>query len=115
MFFFLNLKKQRVNSRNNAVVRRRGLIYGTVLSVIRILPGGLESLLAAPPPGVLRTQEEDRKPLWVDDMPLLCAGGDFNSSHVMTCPSCRGNEVNPGWGNVGLESNGRAKAESSER
>lgn len=48
IIIFFNLKKHRVNSRNNAVVRRRGLICGTVLSVIHILPGGLESLLAAP-------------------------------------------------------------------
>lgn len=71
------------------------LIYGTVLSVIRVLPGGLCHFLQPPPhPGVLRTQEEDRKPLWINDIPQLCVLGRlFNSFHVMTRQSCGGNEV----------------------
>ena len=93
------------------------LISGTVPRVIRILPGGLCHFWQPPAPRrVLRTQEEDRKPPWVDDMPLLCVLGRlFNSFHVMTCPSRGGNEVIPAGGNVGLESKGRAEAESSKR
>lgn len=49
------------------------LIYGTVLSVIRILPGGLCHFWQ--PPWVLRTQEGSRKPLWMDGIPLLCVLG----------------------------------------
>lgn len=93
--FFFNLKKHRVNSRNNAVVRRRVFDLWNSSECNSRSPWRSLSLFAAPPhPGVLRTQEEDRKPLWINDIPQLCVLGRlFNSFHVMTRQSCGGNEV----------------------
>lgn len=89
------------------------LIWGLIPPAICTLPGDLCHIW---PPCGFQGQWGKTKPLWIDDEPLLCILGRlFKFMSCSDTPILRENGSDSGWGDTGLEHNGRAQAESSKR